>query len=279
MELGRGEGFRNRGMVERAASMLRGRLAGSGLHAPLKRACEAVLDRMPGDHLVSRFPGGERIRVAAAFRQITWNAEEYAAFARDVRPGDVVVDIGANLGAYSLLFAQWVGPAGHVHAFEPAPGARLGLARHAALNGMAGRITIHAEAVAGRPGTASFRAVGPHGDNRILCRPDEGSTLVRTTSVDAFCRESGVKPRLLKIDVEGAELDVLRGARETIAAGGDGLKVYVEMHPRLWPADGVSREAIERELALQRLMVERLDGSGDPWNLEGVCLRLRRCAS
>ena len=102
---------------------------------------------------------------------------------------------------------------------------------------------------------------------------------IETTSVDAFCQRTGRVPSLIKVDVEGAELDVLRGARQTIAAAGDRLALYVEMHPHLWPSFGVSREAIEAELAHQGLRPERLDGHPDIWNIEGVCLRLRRCAS
>ena len=78
---------------------------------------------------------------------------------------------------------------------------------------------------------------------------------------------------------EGAELDVLRGARATIAAGGPGLKLYVEMHPRLWRDFSVMRAEIEAELAHQGLRARRLDGDPAIWNIEGVCLQLEKCGS
>ena len=59
--------------------------------------------------------------VAPEFRHLTWNPEEYTAFRAAVRPGGVVLEAGANVGAYTMLFAQWVGPAGRVFAFEPDP--------------------------------------------------------------------------------------------------------------------------------------------------------------
>jgi FkbM family methyltransferase len=280
IELGRGEAFRNAAWLERTAAALRRPLARSPLREPLKRAYEALLDHLPGDHLVSHFPGGESVRLAAAYRQVTWNLEEYRAFKADVAPGDVVFDVGANLGAYSLLLAQWVGPAGCVYAFEPAPEARRGLERHVRLNDCSHRVMISAEAVSATRGLAQFRASGPQGDNRLVTSGDGGDRIpVRTTSIDEFCSAHHLAPSLIKIDVEGAELEVLRGARRTIVARGDALHVYVEMHPGLWPSMGCSREQMEEELARQGLVAERLDGGADLWGIEGVCLRLRRCVS
>ncbi|SRR6266542_1044763 len=282
MDLGRGETFRNRAWIERTAAAVRGPLARSPLRAPLKRAYEAVLDRLPGDHLVSRFPGGESVRLAAAFRQVTWNPDEYRAFKADISPGAIVFDIGANLGAYSLLFAQWVGTAGHVYAFEPAPEARRGLARHVRLNHCDDRVTISPDAVSSAPGVVQFRAAGPDGDNRIVAADavSGGNRIdVTATSIDACCAAQRLAPSFIKIDAEGAELEVLKGARQTIATRGDALRVYVEMHSRLWPSVGCSRQQMEEELARQRLAAERIDGHPDIWGLEGICLRLRRCAS
>jgi FkbM family methyltransferase len=281
MDLGRGEAFRNPAWLERAAAALSGPFTRSPLRTPLKRAYEAVLDRLPGDHLVSQFPDGESVRLAAAYRQVTWNADEYRAFRRDVLAGDVVVDVGANLGAYSLLFAQWVGPSGHVYAFEPAPEARRGLERHVALNRCEGVVSILSDAVSSSSGIVRFHAAGTRGDNRIA-RGDEGTAAritVKTTSLDEFCAVHRVEAALIKIDVEGAELEVLQGARQTIASRGRGLHLYVEIHPRAWPSFGVSREQIQEELDRQGLRAERLDGADDVWGLEGVCLRLRRCGS
>lgn len=281
MEFGKGEGFRRAGAIERAAAA-GGRLIGqSPLRSVVRRAWDAVLDRLPGDRLVCRFPGGERVRLAAAYRHVTWNTEEYDAFRRDVSAGDVVLDVGANLGAYTLLFGQWVGPSGQVYAFEPAPRTRRGLARHVALNDLEHLVSVRAEAMSREDGRARFRADGERGDNR-LAAGDGGDTTsidIATTSIDAFCQRIGKQPSLIKVDVEGAELAVLEGARETIAAGGDRLALYVEMHPHLWPAFGASRTAVEAELARQGLRAERLDGQPEIWNIEGVCLRVRRCAS
>jgi FkbM family methyltransferase len=279
MEFGKGDGFRQYGWMERAARPFRGALTDSRLRAPIKRMYEAVLDSMPGDRLVGHFPHGESVRLAAAYRQVVWNPEEYEAFRRVVAAGTTVLDIGANLGGYTVLLAQWVGPAGRVHAFEPAPGAREGLLRHIRLNDVGDRVEVHAEAMSAGTGRARFRAVGLQGDNRLVAGTGDAGIEVGTTSIDEFCRAHDVRPGFIKMDVEGAELDALRGARATIASAGDALQLYVEMHPHLWDAFGYSRADLQAELDGQHLRVERLDGQPDPWSLAGVCLRLRRCAS
>jgi FkbM family methyltransferase len=279
MELGRGDGFRSVGWLERAGRPLRKPLANSRLKAPLKRLYEALLDRLPGDRLVGKLPHGEAVRLVAAYRQVGWNLEEYEAFRRVVRPGATVLDIGANLGAYTVLFAQWVGPGGRVHAFEPAPGTRAGLTRHVDLNGMSERVLVHAEAMSAGEGAAQFRAVGIQGDNRLISGPDSDAISIRTTSVDQFCGPSGLRPGLIKVDVEGAELGVLEGARRTILSLGESLELYVEMHPHLWSDFGYSRADLQAELDRQKLRAERLDGQPDPWSIAGVCVRLRPCVS
>ena len=279
IQFGRGEAFRTPTWIERTAAAFGRPLSRSPLGTPLKRAYEAVLDYLPGDQLFSHFPGGESVRLAAAYRHVTWNAEEYRAFKADVAAGDVVLDVGANVGAYSLLFAQWVGASGRVYAFEPAPEARRGLERHVRLNHCSDRVSISAEAVSGSRGFAQFRATGAQGDNRLVPSGLVDGIPVRTTSIDEFCSVHYLAPSLIKIDVEGSELEVLRGAARTIAARGDALALYVEMHPSLWPSTGSSRERMEEELARQGLVAERLDGGKDLWGIEGVCLRLRRCGS
>ena len=279
MEFGRGDDFRRPGWLERAGRPFRAPLANSRLRAPLKRMYESALDRFAGERLVARLPHGERIRLTAANRQVAWNPDEYEAFRRVVKTGATVLDVGANLGAYTLLLAQWVGASGCVHAFEPAPASREGLIRHLVLNGVAERVTVHPEALSDGQRTARFRSVGMQGDNRLLAPDANEGIAVTTTSIDAFCTAGALHPSFIKLDVEGAELDVLKGARATIASAGDSLALFVEMHPQLWPAFGYVREDLEAELERQGLRAERLDGQPDPWSLAGVTLRLRRCAS
>lgn len=278
MQTGQGTQFRRPSALERLASQA-GRVVPAPMRAALRGSYEHALSRLRPERLVCTLPGGERIRLLPSLRQVTWNADEYDAFRRDVRPGDVVFDVGANLGAYTMLFAQWVGATGRVVAFEPAPAPYAGLSRLLEANALSARVTLINAAVSASEGFGTFLGDGVDGASRLVRAPRAGTLDVPTVTIDAVCRREGVMPRLLKIDAEGAELDVLRGARDTIAAGGPALKVYVEMHPHLWDDFDVTRAAIEDELAVQQLRAERLDGDPAIWNIEGVCLRLVPCGS
>jgi len=273
--VGRGEHFRAASWLERGVERLRG---GRRRFAPpaLRRLHEFVLDLIPGDHLVSTLPGGERVRVCARYRQLGWNPEEYAAFRTAVTPGATVFDVGANLGAYTVLFAQWVGPSGKVVAFEPAPASATGLRRLVALNDVSTRVEIVEAAVSSAVGTARFASDGASGANAVVdaAHAGRGVITVPTTSVDAFCETHGVRPDVIKIDVEGEELEVLRGARRTLSL--PSVQAFLELHPAAWAARGITAASIRAELDALGLTAEPLDPSIDAWNTEGISVRLRR---
>jgi hypothetical protein len=132
-------------------------------------------------------------------------------------------------------------------------------------------------AVGDREATADFVVSGTAGESRLAAAADAGSTTVVTpvTSIDAFCAARGVVPSFVKVDVEGWELAVLRGARDTIRECPD-LALFVEMHPSLWPIVDVTKEELLEEMRDQGLVVEPLAPADDPWAVEGVCVRLRR---
>src|SRR5262249_20268839 len=162
---------------------------------------EIVLEILPGDHLVSTLPGGERVRLSARYRHMSWNPEEYAAFRAAVRPGAMVLDVGANVGAYTVLFAQWTGDTGRVIAFEPAPGSIAGLREHVRLNGLSNRVEIVEAAVSNDVGSAVFDSDGVSGANALV--PDgaaSGTITVATTTLDAFCADRDLRPSVIKID-------------------------------------------------------------------------------
>jgi len=144
----------------------------------------------------------------------TYEADKPERIARAISAGSVVYDIGANAGYYTLLGSRCVGDRGRVIAFEPHPANIAWLRRHAELN-RAANVTIVQAAVAGAGGTARFRT-GPTLAMGSLGA--EGEFEVDVVSIDEQVQAGAIPPpAVVKMDVEGAEYDALRGARETLA--------------------------------------------------------------
>lgn len=229
-----------------------------------------------GRGLPCHLPGGEVVRVSPENRYMSWNEAEYAAFRAAMTPGAVVFDVGANVGAYALLFGHWTGARGRVFAFEPSPSAFAGLSGHVRLNGLTGIVTPVQAAVGAQPEVRPFVVAPTAGEGRLATPLDGDRTTVPVpvTTIDEFCRREQVTPDLIKIDVEGAELDVLRGARETIARTRGRLALFVELHPAQWRSLGIARGDVERELERLALTAKPLVDGLDPWALEGMVARL-----
>lgn len=140
-----------------------------------------------------------------------------------VRPGATVIDVGAHVGAWTAMFASLAGPIGRVIACEPyAPSAARARAMAAA------NVRVIETAIGDRVGTAKLRAAS----DSMLCALAGDGDDVPITTLD----ELGVEADVIKIDTEGHELAVLRGARELLARTDPAL--LVELHPaQASPAD------------------------------------------
>lgn len=132
-----------------------------------------------------------------------------------LKPGMVFWDIGAHLGEYALLASRSVGNAGRVEAFEPQPGIFELLAHNTGTNKLR-NVTLHQSAVADCTGVATL-TLHPDPSKSYLMSPDASQNgftaiAVPTISLDDFYRSTGKIPQLIKVDVEGAEPLVLKGA-------------------------------------------------------------------
>ncbi len=137
-----------------------------------------------------------------------------------LEPGDLVLDIGANVGNHSLYLAAIAGC--RVIAFEPNRHLADTLIRSAGLNGLGERLRVHAEGVGRVPGVADFETEIP--DNLGMQRLVEGRGDIPVVTLDGQDLDGSVK--LIKVDVEGMEISVLHGAEGLIAR--DRPVLYVE---------------------------------------------------
>ena len=153
-----------------------------------------------------------------------------------VQPGDVVFDIGANIGVYTLLAARIVGPQGIVYAFEPHIVNAAQLLRNVAANRREDTVRVLTTALGAVPEWATFycRSLRPGSSGSALgpvTWQSAAALMVQSASVESLVK-SGVGPPadVIKIDVDGRELDVLRGMSGLLMSGHT-RSVQVEMAP------------------------------------------------
>jgi FkbM family methyltransferase len=167
------------------------------------------------------------------------------ALHRTVTPGATVFDIGANIGFFALLAARLAGERGRVIAFEPVPEV-AGYARAAAVsNGVADRVDVRTQAVAEHAGTAALHVVAEPSWSHLASRgrhPDTVATIdVEVVTLDGLLDAGQPVPDVIKLDVEGAEVEVLRGAARLLREHRPAL--IVELHETNGEVAGLLEQA------------------------------------
>ena len=240
---------------------LRSLLGNSPLRAPARRLFQAYGSRRgltaTVDGITMRYViGSEPVEQEPA--QSDWvRYADYVmsrAFIRAIKQGSIVADVGAFKGGYSILAAGAAGPTGYVVAFEPAAANHAAIERNIQLNGLGERVTLCGKAVSDRVGTVSFFSAGEASENSLYsagvgasqrAAGEITSTTVETIDLDTFFADRR-DPDVLKIDAEGAELSVLRGAERILASG---ASVICELHPYAWEQAGHDENDLVQWLA------------------------------
>jgi FkbM family methyltransferase len=185
-----------------------------------------------------------------------------------LRPGDEVWNIGANVGVHVLQLCSIVGPTGTVVAFEPNKKAAALLRRNVNLNGYSNRVTIIEEAIGEQSGRVEFYISGadpmgrPDRPNPLLSRTR--AVEVAVTTLDDFFDQRKVVPRCLLIDIEGWEIGALHGGQILLQSSLSAMLIVVELHPNAWSWSGHSREQLDTLLAKFGLAATALSGQQDP---------------
>lgn len=150
-----------------------------------------------------------------------WEPFESRIFRKLCREGDFVLDLGANIGWYSVLAVQCVGPSGKVISFEPDPRNINILKRNVALHDEFGVVSVMNQAVADQKGILPLYLSDTNlGDHRLFSdAQDRASCKVGVTTLDTFLCETDLLPTFVKSDTQGSEARILRGAEELFSRG------------------------------------------------------------
>lgn len=173
----------------------------------------------------------DRVVCETLYTRGIWEENITRVLGKLITPGMVVVDLGANVGYYTLLAAERVGKAGRVFAFEPDPFCYGLLEKNIAINPHT-NVTPVNKAVADRTGTVQFLLEGKNkGGHRLAGSWDDRNTIgVEVTSLDDFFKNRESPIHLIKMDIQGAEMAALRGMRKVIE-NNNNLAIVVEFWP------------------------------------------------
>lgn len=262
---------------------LRDQIAHMERHLQSMQAQLATLHRQ---EMSRAWVGGHHMRVdpddnvvSSRLRELGWfEPFETRLIQRLVSPGDTIVDVGANIGYYTLQLARLVGNDGRVFAFEPDPRNFDFLQRNVWQNGYGRQVTLVQAAVTARAEQVRLH-LNPdnHGDHRIYpAESDRQSIAVDAVSLDEWFRGHGGRIALVKIDVQGAEGAVFEGMRGLVAAGRIG-RIVTEFWPRgLQRAGCDAREFLDRR-AREGFRIRVIDegaGRAEPLDADALLARL-----
>ena len=159
--------------------------------------------------------------------------EELDSFIASCRPGMVLFDLGAHFGMFSLAALHYGGAGARAVAVDPSRPACRMTAAQAAMNGAGSRISVVEAAVAAHPGRREMVPVGVIAAGYFSAATDSHGPgerrTVRAVTVDQLVREQGLWPTHIKVDVEGAEAEALRGARGALTRRPAPL-LFLELH-------------------------------------------------
>jgi FkbM family methyltransferase len=173
-----------------------------------------------------------------------------------LRPDDIFVDVGANVGLYSIAGARRV-PDGRVWAVEPDPRNAALLRRHVDLNGVADRVTVIEAAAGDGEGDVAFSALGiPQSSVEDIWESGRGVQRVPLVRLDQVVAETDV----MKIDVEGYEGEVLAGSAALLSDSERKPRlILVEVHPELLVRVGWTIDRLRKFLVAHDYLVNDVE--------------------
>ena len=173
-----------------------------------------------------------------------WEPAETSLIRGQIEPGDTFIDVGANIGYYTVIASEMVGPSGRVFAFEPDPASFAFLQKNVEANGCT-NVVLEQKALSNQPGSIKLYLDDENkGAHKIYeFGGNHDFVEVEAVRLDDYLKELEVDVDLIKIDTEGAEGVILEGMRETLGRNED-VRLVVEFFPKLLAAFGYSAKDV-----------------------------------
>lgn len=215
--------------------------------------------------------GTDQVLLAPRWRMVSesYEPEVWRHLMGGVRPGDVIVDVGAYIGLYTIALAKRVGPTGRVVAFEPDKANFTALSENVALNSMQKRVDLRPLAVGETNGPVNF-ADRAASDSCVSNIAGPSRATIECVSLDQVFANERVD--ILKVDVEGYEEKVIQGATDMLRDPLRGPRtIFIEVHPYAWDGLGTTSDSLLSLLRkcnfevydLAGKRVERIDEYGE----------------
>jgi FkbM family methyltransferase len=236
----------------------------------VRPAYNAAVARVASRGLSRVINGTDQMLVVPELRGIaeTYEPHVWPRVMSEIRRADTIIDVGAHVGLYTVAFGKRVGPEGRVIAFEPDPENFELLRQQISLNNLDGLVEPRQVAVADHDGLTQF-AVGRSVESHIVTEGGNGVS-IEGCRLDSVYSDSRID--IVKIDVEGFEEKVLRGAEKLLSDEERKPRVmFIEVHPYNWHLCGTTTESLIYRLKrcgyevydLQNEPVSKIDRYGE----------------
>ena len=198
-----------------------------------------------------------------------WEPDLSAHLEDILRPGDTVIDIGANVGYFSLLASDRIGPGGRVIAIEASPRMAAALREHVAMNDATRWVTVIEKAVSDEPGVLTMYDGPVH--NRGLSSTEQHRGMRAVGEVEAapleklIGREAIAAAKVIKIDVEGGEDRVLRDLANHLDHFRDEMEILVELSPSWWRDAERTPHTVLEPFVRKGFRIDTIPNSYWPW--------------
>jgi FkbM family methyltransferase len=178
---------------------------------------------------------------AALIAGIPWEPENLDILLSFLRPDSVVLDVGANVGYFSILLGRRLAEGGQVHAIEPHPDLTVILRRNVLINSLEKRVTVHCTAASDACGQVEIFYPDEHlGGGSIHVKSDElGRTIIAPAVRLDDLLPAGFRAGIVKIDVELHELAVLKGMRQIISRSPEAVFLFEKLSAQSQDDDAI----------------------------------------